>query len=86
MNQYNVIIGDPTTLTASAYQRVLSFVKNGGGIVETDFGANSNSQDNILGLSTSSTPASPTSSLNILSTSSRITVPYTSLRLIQPTG
>lgn len=79
LSQYNVIVTDPSIMTASADQEIANFVKNGGGLVVTDFGASPDLQDNMLGLSSSSSAVSATSSnLKILS-SNPITNPYNSI-------
>jgi len=77
-NQFNVIVGSPTDPTQSFEQRLQNFVDSGGGVVETSFGDSPNVQNNLLGLETTNTPVSTTSSLSILS-SNEITAPYSSI-------
>src|SRR5579875_1293001 len=77
-SQFNVIVGSPTNPTSSFEQRLQSFVENGGGVVDTSFGSSPNSQNVLLGLQTSSTPVSTSSSLSIIA-SNAITRPYTSI-------
>ncbi len=58
--------------------RLDSFIKSGGGLVETSFGASPNAQDNILGLKTTSASVQTSSTLTIV-TPNKITSPYASI-------
>jgi hypothetical protein len=80
LSQYNVVINGSVDLTASAYQRVETFVSNnGGGYIDPAFGVNPNTNNPILGLQTNSTSASTSSTLSILVPNNKITYPYSSI-------
>lgn len=77
-NQFNVIVGNLTSPTASVISRMRTFVTNGGGFVSTAFGDSPSICNTILGLCTNSTPATTTSTLTVVKPN-KITGPYASL-------
>ena len=79
LTQFQVIGGGVDGLTASAAARVRAFVKAGGGYIVDDFGASPGYQDDVLGLSAGSTPATTSSALSIVVAGNDITKPYSSI-------
>ena len=78
LQQFNVIVNLPSSPTSSFLSRLTAFIGGGGGLVETQFGADPGVQDVFLGLASSSTAVSTSSTLTIL-TPNKITSPYTSI-------
>jgi hypothetical protein len=79
LEQFNVIVGNISAgATPSLKARLDNFISNGGGYVQLSFGDAPNEHDAVLGLQSSSTPASPTSSLTIYR-NTKITTPYSSI-------
>ncbi len=79
LRQFNVIVNPQNVVsaTASLRQRLVNFVKDGGGVVETTPPA-TGAQDNFLGLKVTSANAGATSTLSVV-TPNRITAPYATI-------